>query len=63
MTDKTPAQKSPAATAADTAFGAWLRRHKTEIGLGLLGLYVLLLAVGTVAELFDIKWILSLPIY
>ena len=31
--------------------------------VGVLWLYVLLLAVGTVAELMDIRWILDLPIY
>jgi len=31
--------------------------------VGLLWLYVLILAVGTVAELLGIQWILDLPIY
>lgn len=60
MTDETTASTG---TDGGTAPGTWWRRHKTDIGLGLLGLYVLLLAVGTVAELFDIRWILALPIF
>jgi len=31
--------------------------------MGLLWLYVALLAVGTIGELLDIRWILDLPIY
>jgi hypothetical protein len=34
-----------------------------RIGLAILFAYVVLLAVGTVAELLDIRWILDLPIY
>ena len=64
MPDKTAAQRDASVGGGvNTHFGAYLKRHQTEIGLGLLGLYVLLLAVGTVAELFDIRWILNLPIY
>lgn len=34
-----------------------------RIGLAILFAYVVLLAIGTVAELLDIRWILDLPIY
>ena len=38
-------------------------RHKGEIGLSLLLLYVFLLGLGTVGEVWDIEWILDLPIF
>jgi len=39
------------------------QKYKSEIGLALLTLYILLLALGTVGELWDIEWILDLPIF
>ncbi|MBI5376620.1 MAG: hypothetical protein HZA77_14395 [Candidatus Schekmanbacteria bacterium] len=38
-------------------------RYKGEIIFTLLIIYVLLLALGTVGELFDVEWILKLPIF
>ena len=38
-------------------------RYKGEIGLTVLILYVLLLGLGTVGELWDVDWILDLPIF
>ena len=37
--------------------------RRAKLYMGLLWLYVVLLAVGTIGELLDIKWILDLPIY
>ncbi|MBI4379559.1 MAG: hypothetical protein HY578_10735 [Nitrospinae bacterium] len=37
--------------------------HKAEIGLAILILYVFLLGLGTLGELFNIEWILDLPIF
>jgi len=36
---------------------------KGRIGLIILVLYVAILALGTVGELFDIEWILDLPLF
>ncbi|MBI5136830.1 MAG: hypothetical protein HZA24_05770 [Nitrospirae bacterium] len=36
---------------------------RSTLYLALLILYVIVLAVGTVGELFHIQWILDLPIY
>jgi hypothetical protein len=41
----------------------FVARNKAGIGLAVLAVYVVLLAIGTVAELFDIRWILDWPIY
>jgi hypothetical protein len=38
-------------------------KRKADLILGLFILYVALLVLGTVGELFDISWILSLPIF
>jgi len=38
-------------------------KYKGEIGLSLLVLYVLLLGLGTVGEVWSIEWILDLPIF
>lgn len=42
---------------------SWLGRNKENFLLGLLVLYVLLLGLGTVGELFEIEWILNLPLF
>ena len=38
-------------------------QYKGEIGLAVLILYVFLLSLGTVGEVWDIEWILNLPIF
>ena len=38
-------------------------KYKGEIGLAGIILYVFLLGLGTVGELWDIEWILDLPIF
>ena len=38
-------------------------RYKGEIGLAVLILYIFLLGLGTVGELWDIEWILDLPLF
>jgi len=42
--------------------GFWYQ-NKGRIGLGLLIVYVFLLGLGTVGELWDIEWILDLPLF
>lgn len=39
------------------------RNYKGEIGMAILILYVFLLGLGTVGELWDVEWILDLPIF
>ena len=38
-------------------------KYKGEIGLSLLIMYVFLLGLGTVGEVWNIEWILDLPIF
>lgn len=49
----------PEAVVKDT----WFSRTRENLLLGLLVLYVLLLGLGTVGELFEIEWILSLGLF
>ena len=44
------------------AQGFWAK-HRSDVLLGLLFLYVILLGIGTAAELFHIESILRWPIY
>lgn len=39
------------------------KKYKGEIGLAVLILYVFLLGLGTIGELWDIEWILDLPLF
>ena len=41
----------------------FFNKYKAEIGITVLIIYVLLLGLGTIGELFDIEWILDLPIF
>lgn len=43
--------------------GSFWAKHRDDIILGLLIVYVVLLGIGTVAELLDIRSILNWPIY
>jgi hypothetical protein len=38
-------------------------KYKGEIGLGVLILYVSLLGLGTAGEVWDVEWILDLPLF
>lgn len=38
-------------------------KYKGEIGLAVLILYVFLLGLGTVGEVWNVEWILDLPIF
>ena len=41
----------------------WFGRNRENLLLAFLVLYVLLLGLGTMGELFEIEWILNLPIF
>jgi len=56
---KVPGRQPEATVAADSWFG----QNKETFLLGLLILYVLLLGLGTVGELFEIEWVLNLPLF
>jgi hypothetical protein len=39
------------------------KKYKGQIGIGLLVLYVFLLGLGTIGEIWEIEWILDLPLF
>ncbi|UCF32235.1 MAG: hypothetical protein JSV26_08245 [bacterium] len=56
-------QESPGVPVRDVSEAGWLGKNKENLLLGMLVLYVLLLGLGTIGELFEIEWILNLPIF
>lgn len=42
-----------------TGTRGFFKKHGPEIGLAVLVLYVILLGIGTMAEVFEIQWILD----
>jgi hypothetical protein len=41
----------------------FFQKNKAKFGLGVLVAYVLLLGLGTVGEIWEIEWILDLPLF
>jgi hypothetical protein len=40
-----------------------VQKYRTQIGLTVLILYVLLLGLGTIGEIWNVEWILDLPLF
>jgi hypothetical protein len=40
-----------------------LKNYKDQLLLGLLILYIIILGIGVIGELFDIEWILNFPLF
>jgi|MGYP005651820815 hypothetical protein len=47
----------------DSGFKSLVQKYKGQFGLGLLVLYVFLLGLGTIGEIWEIEWILDLPLF
>lgn len=41
----------------------FFNKYKAGIGLGILVFYVSLLGLGTIGEIWDVEWILDLPLF
>jgi hypothetical protein len=41
----------------------YFKKHKQGLFLAVLVAYIIILGIGFIAELFQIQWILDLPIY
>jgi len=41
----------------------FFKRNKEKLGLGALLVYILLLGLGTIGEIWEIEWILDLPLF
>jgi len=37
--------------------------NRGELGIAALGIYLFLLGLGTVGEIWDVQWILDLPLF
>jgi len=59
--DEEPARKPD--TESQITGHSWLSMNRENLLLGILVLYVLLLGLGTAGELFEIEWVLNLPIF
>jgi hypothetical protein len=47
----------------DRALRSWWQTHRQQVGLVAFAIYLALLLLGTVGELFDVDWILKLPLW
>ena len=50
-------------TPADRGIKGLVQKYKGQFGVGLLVLYVFLLGLGTIGEIWEIEWILDLPLF
>ena len=41
----------------------FFQKYKAKFGLGALVAYVLLLGLGTIGEIWEVEWILDLPLF
>ena len=41
----------------------YITKHKDQIIFGLLVIYVIVLGIGVIGELFNIEWILNFPLF
>ena len=48
---------------ADSRIKNLVQKYKGQFGVGLLVLYVFLLGLGTIGEIWEIEWILDLPLF
>jgi len=63
MSKSVKPEKPDAAAGQGGATGSFWARRGDDVILAFLLVYVILLGIGTVAELFEIRSILSWPIY
>tara|TARA_B100001123_G_C14358846_1_gene650096 strand:- start:213 stop:380 length:168 start_codon:yes stop_codon:yes gene_type:complete len=42
---------------------SFFQKNKEKLGLGALLAYLLLLGLGTIGEIWEIEWILNLPLF
>ncbi len=62
-TETTETEKQAAKPGFLQGIKDWGKRNQAQIGLTVLVIYVALLALGTIGEVWDIEWILDLPLF
>ena len=50
-------------TPSESGIKGLVQKYKGQFGVGLLVLYVFLLGLGTIGEIWEIEWILDLPLF
>ena len=50
-------------TPAESRVKGLAQKYKSYIGAGILVLYIFLLGLGTIGEIWEIEWILDLPLF
>ena len=63
MQDTPSNQETPTSSSPLQGFREFFQKYKAGIGLGVLILYVLLLGLGTIGEIWKVEWILDLPLF
>jgi hypothetical protein len=60
-------QENPTEQESDSStlgkFREYFAKYKSQIGLTLLVAYIAMLGLGTIGELWDVEWILDLPLF
>jgi hypothetical protein len=62
MQETSSNQETPASSPLE-GFRQFFKKYKAGIGLGVLVLYILLLGLGTIGEIWEVQWILDLPLF
>ncbi|MDA0692361.1 MAG: hypothetical protein O3C58_10865 [Nitrospinae bacterium] len=63
MQDATSNQENSASFSFMDRLRQYFYKYKAGIGLFVLVLYVLLLGLGTIGEIWEVEWILDLPLF
>lgn len=61
MQDTTPDQDN--STSFLEQLRQYFQKYKAVIGLTVLIVYILLLGLGTIGEIWEVEWILDLPLF
>ena len=56
-------ETSESSSPAEGGIKALLNKYKGQIGVGIMVLYVFLLGLGTIGEIWEVEWILDLPLF
>ena len=59
----TPSNQETPTSSTLQGFRQFFQQYKAGIGLGVLVLYILLLGLGTIGEIWEVEWILDLPLF
>lgn len=59
----TPSNQETSTSSPLQGFREFFHQYKAAIGLGVLILYIVLLGLGTIGEIWEVEWILDLPLF